>query len=187
MRLLALPFYHDLLLVFFLLFCLALETQSLPPALDPAQALTTSHVPVLVTTQKRTPINRGPYHRILANGWRITFTLLSLIDPLPLARENLRTFYTDILHQNYLARRAGRTSLGPSVVYNFGRFRLRFFVERGFFADDDGGGGIDPEIVIAFASKVFEMTVPMTFSCCVRPPGGRSAGIFIELFLDGRQ
>lgn len=183
MRLLARPLYHDLLLVYFLFFCLALETQSLPPALDQAPALTSPKTPTpsphTLTPQKRTPTNPVPYFRILANGWRVTFTLISLISPLNLARENLRNFYTNILHQNYLARRAG-DSLGPYVVYTFGRLRLRFFAERGF------AESIDPDIVIAFASKVFEMTVPMTFSCYVRPPH-LNAGIYIELFLDGRQ
>ncbi|KAL8667455.1 MAG: hypothetical protein Q9202_000671 [Teloschistes flavicans] len=182
MRLQALRFFYDLLLVF-VLFCLVLETQSFPPAIDQAPALATSSTsslsPHTVTAHKRTLINQGPFSRILANGWRVTFTLLSLVDPILLARENLRNFYTEILHKNYLDRLAGNL-LGPSVEFTSGRLKLSFFAERGFAEN------IDPDVIIAFASKVYEMTVPVTFICRVRPPH-QDAGIFISLFLDGRQ
>ncbi|KAL8811169.1 MAG: hypothetical protein Q9223_005139 [Gallowayella weberi] len=110
----------------------------------------------------------------LANGWVISYQVLNVIMPIVSSQVELRTLYEDILTQGTAHRTPGELT-GRRVRFEFGKVVLEFLAERGFVSQVVGW-----DIVLAFAEKMLEGGLPMTYVCHVAPPWSR-AGIQIAL------
>ncbi|KAL8734787.1 MAG: hypothetical protein Q9181_003048 [Wetmoreana brouardii] len=129
-----------------------------------------------IAVQKR---DEPPITRVtLANGWRVSFQLFSLITPTLPSLTELRFLYNNILFET--GQKASQGQLTSwRMEYYLGRYALEFVVEKGF-SDVVGW-----DIITAFAEKMLEMRAPMTFICHVAPPH-QIAGVIIYLTADRR-
>ncbi|KAL8698721.1 MAG: hypothetical protein Q9201_006420 [Fulgogasparrea decipioides] len=113
----------------------------------------------------------------LANGWHVTFKLFSFITPTLPSLAELRFFYESILSEVGMKASQGQSTYWK-MDFGWGRYALQFAVEQGY------SGSVGWDIITAFAEKMLEMKVPMTFICHITPPH-RIAGILIELSAGG--
>ncbi|KAL8699341.1 MAG: hypothetical protein Q9224_001459 [Gallowayella concinna] len=172
MRLNGLPYSSSLLI--FLLFLFAHFAHTAPSPPQQISPLAVRNAPEQSTHGVDIHKRAGSGRHTLANGWVITYRVINVIMPIIGTRMELSTLYNRVLTEG-TASRADRALRSPWVTFRFGKVILEFLVEQGYLPQDVGW-----DIVIAFAEKMLEGELPMTYVCHIAPPWSE-AGIQITL------
>ncbi|KAL8798986.1 MAG: hypothetical protein Q9182_006231 [Xanthomendoza sp. 2 TL-2023] len=174
MRLHGLPNSSSLSILILILFLLTHLAHTAPTPLQPILPIEVRDPPGRVTHRVDIHRRAGLAQHTLANGWVIRYRVLNVIMPIVSTQVELRALYNRILTQGTDKQAAGVLT-GRRVRFEFGKVVLEFLAEQGFDSQIVGW-----DIVLAFAEKMLEGGLPMTYICHVAPPWSQ-AGIQIAL------
>ncbi|KAL8712336.1 MAG: hypothetical protein Q9220_003487 [cf. Caloplaca sp. 1 TL-2023] len=156
------------LLSWFIVVLLAFTAQAAPSS-PPSPPVTTTGLDTLKRGSQ--PLRLGSH--TIANGWRLHWEVFNVIVPAVTSAVELRKFYEFLI--NEAAHRVFTGDPADKLIRStFGKVSIEFIAERGY------GAPIAWEIVEAFAEKMLEGIIPVTFICHVAPPGS-DVGIQISL------
>ncbi|KAI4248059.1 MAG: hypothetical protein L6R40_001148 [Gallowayella cf. fulva] len=176
MRLRRLPLFSTLSILILSFF--AFIGQTVPTSRLPSSAVqspgTSKHSSITFHLHKRARSG----HRHLANGWIITYQIFNVIFPILSSHMELRTLYTETLNEVSLKMAAGDVAR-TRERFHFGKYVLEFLLQPGHYRDSIGW-----EYVTAFAEKMLESQLPMTYLCHIYPPGS-DAGMQLEAMWRG--
>ncbi|KAL8950124.1 MAG: hypothetical protein Q9222_003824 [Ikaeria aurantiellina] len=165
MRILTSPYYFSWFVVVLLL--LAFTAQGAPSSPSLPSTATAPN-----TLHPRSYPSRVGSHTI-ANGWRLHWEVFNVIVPAATSMVELRNFYelliNEATHRLFLGELADKT-----IKSTYGRLSIEFVAERGY------SSSVAWEVVEAFAEKMLEGLIPVTYICHVAPPGS-DVGIQISL------
>ncbi|KAL8691051.1 MAG: hypothetical protein Q9218_003635 [Villophora microphyllina] len=131
--------------------------------------------PDSISIRKRTTFNSVT----LANGWQVRYELFSLIMPAAPALLDLRHLYKGIIRGAAAHSMFDVATADTITEFVYGGYKIWFAAEPGY------GQPVGWDIIRAFAEKMLESSVPITFGCHVAPPEGHwfGNGIWIRLFV----